>query len=88
MGALEAGRGALARAKPLLEAAIKEEPSIDALRVLAAITRQQKDVPTTLSLLERVPAVCLFVRPENVSALGLYDSIGMTRELTYRSLVF
>jgi RimJ/RimL family protein N-acetyltransferase len=39
-------------------------------------------------LLERVPAVCLFVRPENVSALGLYDSIGMTRELTYRSLVF
>ena len=39
-------------------------------------------------LLERVPAVCLFVRPENVPALRLYDSIGMTRELTYRSLVF
>jgi ribosomal protein S18 acetylase RimI-like enzyme len=39
-------------------------------------------------LLERVPAVCLFVRPENTPALGLYDSIGMTRELTYRSLVF
>jgi hypothetical protein len=39
-------------------------------------------------LLEQVPAVCLFVRPENVPALGLYDSIGMTRELTYRSLVF
>ena len=39
-------------------------------------------------LLEQVPAVCLFVRPENKPALGLYDSIGMTRELTYRSLVF
>jgi uncharacterized protein len=39
-------------------------------------------------LLEHVPAVCLFVRPENDPALGLYDSLGMTRELTYRSLVF
>jgi predicted GNAT family acetyltransferase len=39
-------------------------------------------------LLTQVPAVCLFVRPENVPALRLYDSIGMTRELTYRSLVF
>jgi uncharacterized protein len=39
-------------------------------------------------LLDRVPAVCLFVRPENTPALRLYDSIGMTRELTYRSLVF
>ncbi len=39
-------------------------------------------------LLERVPAVCLFVRPENAPALRLYDSLGMTRELTYRSLVF
>jgi uncharacterized protein len=39
-------------------------------------------------LLEQAPAVCLFVRPENDPALRLYDSIGMTRELTYRSLVF
>ena len=39
-------------------------------------------------LLAQVPAVCLFVRPENTPALRLYDSTGMTRELTYRSLVF
>ena len=39
-------------------------------------------------LLERVPTVCLFVRPENTPALRLYDSVGMTRELTYRSLIF
>jgi uncharacterized protein len=39
-------------------------------------------------LLQETPAVCLFVRPENDPALRLYDSVGMTRELTYRSLVF
>jgi uncharacterized protein len=39
-------------------------------------------------LLGQVPTVCLFVRPENTPALRLYDSIGMTRELTYRSLIF
>jgi ribosomal protein S18 acetylase RimI-like enzyme len=39
-------------------------------------------------LLEHVPTVCLFVRPENTPALRLYDSAGMTRALTYRSLVF
>ena len=40
------------------------------------------------ALLAQVPTVCLFVRPENTPALRLYDSIGMTRELTYRSLIF
>jgi ribosomal protein S18 acetylase RimI-like enzyme len=39
-------------------------------------------------LLERVPTVCLFVRPENTPALRLYDSIGMQRTITYRSLIF
>jgi predicted GNAT family acetyltransferase len=39
-------------------------------------------------LLADVPTVCLFVRPENTPALRLYDSIGMTRALTYRSLIF
>ena len=39
-------------------------------------------------LLDRVPTVCLFVRPENTPALRLYDSIGMERTITYRSLIF
>jgi len=39
-------------------------------------------------LLDRVPTVCLFVRPENGPALALYDSIGMRRLLSYRSLIF
>ena len=39
-------------------------------------------------LLERTPVVCLFVRSENVPAIRLYESIGMRRALTYRSLLF
>jgi ribosomal protein S18 acetylase RimI-like enzyme len=39
-------------------------------------------------LLERTPKVCLFARPENAPALALYDSIGMTRTISYRSLIF
>jgi ribosomal protein S18 acetylase RimI-like enzyme len=39
-------------------------------------------------LLRRVPAVCLFVRPENVAAIRLYERIGMHRALSYRSLLF
>jgi ribosomal protein S18 acetylase RimI-like enzyme len=39
-------------------------------------------------LLERTPVVCLFARPENTPALSLYDSIGMRRTITYRSLIF
>jgi predicted GNAT family acetyltransferase len=39
-------------------------------------------------LLDRTPKVCLFARPENAPALALYDSIGMTRTISYRSLIF
>jgi ribosomal protein S18 acetylase RimI-like enzyme len=39
-------------------------------------------------LLERVPRVCLFVRPENTPAIRVYDGIGMRRTISYRSLVF
>jgi uncharacterized protein len=39
-------------------------------------------------LLKEVPAVCLFVRPENAAALRVYEAIGMQRVLTYRSLIF
>jgi uncharacterized protein len=39
-------------------------------------------------LLEQVPAVCLFVRPENTAALRVYEGIGMHRTISYRSLIF
>jgi ribosomal protein S18 acetylase RimI-like enzyme len=39
-------------------------------------------------LLERTPIVCLFVRPENEPAIGLYESIGMRRTGSFRSLIF
>ena len=39
-------------------------------------------------LLAQVPAVCLFVRPENVAAIRVYESIGMRRTITFRSLIF
>jgi uncharacterized protein len=39
-------------------------------------------------LLAQVPRVCLFVRPENEPAIRVYESIGMRRTITYRSLIF
>src|SRR5436309_7383947 len=39
-------------------------------------------------LLEEVPRVCLFVRPENAPAIRVYEGIGMTRTISYRSLIF
>jgi ribosomal protein S18 acetylase RimI-like enzyme len=39
-------------------------------------------------LLESTPAVCLFVRPENEPAIRLYESLGMRRVGSYRSLIF
>jgi len=39
-------------------------------------------------LLAQVPAVCLFVRPENAPAIRVYEGIGMRRTITYRSLIF
>jgi len=38
-------------------------------------------------LLERVPAVCLFVRAENAPAIRLYEKIGMRHVLDYRSVL-
>jgi ribosomal protein S18 acetylase RimI-like enzyme len=39
-------------------------------------------------LLERVPTVCLFVRPENAPAIRVYEAVGMMRHGSYRSLIF
>ena len=38
-------------------------------------------------LLLSAGTVCLFVRRENAPAIRLYESIGMTRALTYRSVL-
>ena len=38
-------------------------------------------------LLERVPAVCLFVRAENHPAIRLYETVGMEHVLDYRSVL-
>jgi tetratricopeptide (TPR) repeat protein len=53
MGALEADFGELGRAEELLRASLKDEPSIDTLKILAAILRQKGDRPGALGLLER-----------------------------------
>jgi len=39
-------------------------------------------------LLDQVPRVCLFVRPENAPAIRVYEAIGMQRTITYRSIIF
>jgi ribosomal protein S18 acetylase RimI-like enzyme len=39
-------------------------------------------------LLESTPTVCLFVRAENAPAIHVYESIGMQRTISYRSLIF
>jgi RimJ/RimL family protein N-acetyltransferase len=39
-------------------------------------------------LLERVPVVCLFVRPENAPAIRVYEAVGMERRGSCRSLIF
>ncbi len=39
-------------------------------------------------LLDRTPIVCLFVRPENAPAIRVYESVGMQRTISYRSLIF
>jgi uncharacterized protein len=39
-------------------------------------------------LRKEVPAVCLFVRPENTPAIRVYEGIGMKRHGSYRSLIF
>ena len=49
-------------------------------------TRAMRDLCRLL--LARVPAVCLFVRPETEAAIRLYERIGMVRTISYRSLIF
>jgi len=54
MGAIEAGAGDLKRAQPEVERAVQLEPTADALRLLASIDRQRKDLKGALAALDRV----------------------------------
>jgi hypothetical protein len=54
MGAIEASAGELTRAHPLLEQAVKLEPTADALRLLASIDRQRRDYKAAITSLDRV----------------------------------
>jgi uncharacterized protein len=40
------------------------------------------------NLLETVPRVCLFVRPENAPAIAVYEAVGMQHTISFRSLIF
>ena len=39
-------------------------------------------------LLVRVPTVCLFVRRDNAVAIRVYEAVGMSHTISYRSLIF
>ncbi|HEU4583013.1 MAG TPA: hypothetical protein VFS67_32360 [Polyangiaceae bacterium] len=54
MGAIEAGAGDLERAQPEVVRAVQLEPTADALRLLASIERQRKDLKGALAALDRV----------------------------------
>ena len=55
-------------------------------RGLGNATRALRDLIRLL--LEQVPAVCLFVRAENLAAIRLYEAVGMQHVLNYRSVHF
>ena len=50
------------------------------------VTRGMRDLCRLL--LESTPAVTLFVRTDNLPAIRLYESIGMERVGSYRSVLF
>jgi tetratricopeptide (TPR) repeat protein len=57
MGALETRAGELDRARPLIEKAVRSEPSIEALGTLAAIERQRRDYKSALTRLDQIVAL-------------------------------
>ena len=57
MGALETRAGELERARPLLEKAVRSEPTIEALGTLAAIERQRRDYKAALTRFDQIIAL-------------------------------
>ena len=57
-------------------------------RCATAATRSAGCATSAGGCSREVPRVCLFVRPENAPAIRVYESVGMQRTISYRSLIF
>jgi hypothetical protein len=81
MGALDAQAGELTGALPLLRAAVRDEPSMSALNLIAAIERQQNDDADALKSLARVSAIARAAHLPVAEADALLSAFSIHREL-------
>ena len=86
-GARTAGSSSRPRRRPGRSGRSSSSRSGSSRSSAAADTRSAGS-PISAGCFSAKPRPCLFVRPENAPALALYDSIGMRRTITYRSLIF
>lgn len=81
MGALDAQAGDLARALPLLKTAVRDAPSLDALTLVAAIERQQKNDAGALKVLARVVELARAEHAPAEEAQALLSTFSIHRDL-------
>lgn len=80
MGALETRAGDLGAALPHVEAAVKDEPSIEALTMLAAIYRQRGNAKAAIATLERVSSLAKKVGDSAADAEALVSRFEIHRD--------